>query len=336
MEILNFEKDNFECQTLAMAGSESTLLLPPPRIEKIGTSSASFSSAIMTEHGRRPQAIAHRGYRAIHPENTMAAFRGAVEVHAHAIETDIHLSEDGVVVLSHDATLKRCFGVDKRINECDMDYLSTLRTLQEPHEPLPTLMDLLEYLTTPGLEKVWVLLDIKIDDDADEIIKLIASTISEVKPSSPWKGRVVLGVWTMEYVPLCEEYLPDYTIAHIGYSISKARKFLKVPRVAFNMLQVALLGPCGSRFIQDLRAASRSLFVWTVNTDVMMKWCIRKEVDGVISDDPKRFLEISKSYGGEPVWVPLGVWGFALFVKVAGPILVPILRWLRKAPAKKV
>jgi glycerophosphoryl diester phosphodiesterase len=48
-----------------------------------------------------PQAIAHRGYSAAFPENTMAAFLGAVEVGAQAIETDVHLSKDGVVVLSH-------------------------------------------------------------------------------------------------------------------------------------------------------------------------------------------------------------------------------------------
>lgn len=48
-----------------------------------------------------PQAIAHRGYKAAHPENTMGAFEGAVKVGAHAIETDLHLSKDSVVVLSH-------------------------------------------------------------------------------------------------------------------------------------------------------------------------------------------------------------------------------------------
>lgn len=31
----------------------------------------------------------------------MSAFKGAVDVGAHAIETDLHLSKDGVVVLSH-------------------------------------------------------------------------------------------------------------------------------------------------------------------------------------------------------------------------------------------
>ena len=48
-----------------------------------------------------PQTIAHRGYKAEHPENTMRAFRGAVKAGAHAIETDIHLTKDDAVVLSH-------------------------------------------------------------------------------------------------------------------------------------------------------------------------------------------------------------------------------------------
>jgi phosphatidylglycerol phospholipase C len=48
-----------------------------------------------------PQTIAHRGYKAAWPENTMGAFKGAVQVGAHAIETDLQLTADGVVVISH-------------------------------------------------------------------------------------------------------------------------------------------------------------------------------------------------------------------------------------------
>jgi hypothetical protein len=48
-----------------------------------------------------PQTIAHRGYNKCYPENTLRAFRGAVEAGSHAIETDLHLSKDGVVVISH-------------------------------------------------------------------------------------------------------------------------------------------------------------------------------------------------------------------------------------------
>lgn len=63
---------------------------------------AAWTRILSDKQGRRlPQAIAHRGYKAKYPENTMGAFTGAVNVGAHAIETDIHLSKDRVVVLSH-------------------------------------------------------------------------------------------------------------------------------------------------------------------------------------------------------------------------------------------
>lgn len=69
---------------------------------------ASPANASRSRGGKKPQAIAHRGYKAAHPENTMGAFKGAVEVGAHAIETDIHLSRDGVVVLSHVQDIRNC------------------------------------------------------------------------------------------------------------------------------------------------------------------------------------------------------------------------------------
>lgn len=124
---------------------------------------ASFAFAKKDVSGaRRPQAIAHRGYKAKFPENTMGAFKGAVDVGAEALETDIHLSKDGVVVLSHDRNLKRCFGREEKIIDCDYEFLSKLRTLKEPHEAMPRLVDLLEYLAQPGLEDIWVMLDIKV------------------------------------------------------------------------------------------------------------------------------------------------------------------------------
>ena len=67
-----------------------------------GMSLADWTFASKKKNGYKfPQTIAHRGYRAKHPENTMSAFVGAVKAGAHAIETDLHLSRDGVVVISH-------------------------------------------------------------------------------------------------------------------------------------------------------------------------------------------------------------------------------------------
>lgn len=79
---------------------------------------------------------------------------------------------------------------------------------------MPRLQDLLEYLAQPEQEHVWVLLDIKVpwpkflnknraqewkelDEIADRTMRLIAETISSVKPSRPWNERIVLGCWAV-------------------------------------------------------------------------------------------------------------------------------------------
>lgn len=54
-----------------------------------------------------PIAFAHRGGAALFPENTLYAFEGAVRLGVRWIETDVHLSRDGVVVVFHDDVLDR-------------------------------------------------------------------------------------------------------------------------------------------------------------------------------------------------------------------------------------
>lgn len=142
-----------------------TQSLTVPRIAGIpAPRSRNNDDATTTSTGPRrlPQAIAHRGYKVVAPENSMLAFRAAVEAGAHAIETDLHLSSDGVVVLSHDAALKRCFGEDSKVRDHTWGYLSTLRTIRKPEQPMPRLVDLLEYMNQPGVEHIWIMLDIKV------------------------------------------------------------------------------------------------------------------------------------------------------------------------------
>jgi glycerophosphoryl diester phosphodiesterase len=55
----------------------------------------------------KPYIMAHRGNRVACPENTLAAFRRAFEEGADILETDLHLTRDGVFVCIHDATVDR-------------------------------------------------------------------------------------------------------------------------------------------------------------------------------------------------------------------------------------
>lgn len=61
---------------------------------------------------------AHRGDKDCRPENTIPAFRHAVELHADGIETDLHQTRDGVIVMMHDHDVDRTTDGTGRV--CDM------------------------------------------------------------------------------------------------------------------------------------------------------------------------------------------------------------------------
>lgn len=150
------------------------------------------------------------------------------------------------------------------------------------------------------------------DNNADDIMRLIASTLHKVPPSptKPWTTRVVLGCWAAKYIPLATEYLPNYPITHIGFSLSYARQFLPIPNISFNMLLPILMAPGGGKFLRQCKDANRPVLAWTVNAEEKMIWCIRRGIDGVLTDDPKKFLEVCRRYDGDEAErrLSLGVW----------------------------
>jgi glycerophosphoryl diester phosphodiesterase len=82
-----------------------------------------------------PLLIAHRGASADAPENTLAAFRLAIEQRADGLECDLRLSRDGVIVINHDETLERTHGISRRV--CQMT------AAELAHYDVPTLAETL-------------------------------------------------------------------------------------------------------------------------------------------------------------------------------------------------
>jgi glycerophosphoryl diester phosphodiesterase len=96
--------------------------------------------------------IAHRGYSARAPENTMAAIETAIAAGADAIEFDLHVTADGVPVLFHDETLERTSDGSGPLR--DVPYLELSRldagSWFGPHfsgEPIPRFVDALSRLS---------------------------------------------------------------------------------------------------------------------------------------------------------------------------------------------
>jgi glycerophosphoryl diester phosphodiesterase len=91
-------------------------------------------------------AIAHRGDPVIARENTLPAFEAAVRQGADMVELDLHRTRDGVIVVLHDATLNRLWGVDRAVGDLDM---ADLRQIGQEDERIPTLHDVLFNFDVP-------------------------------------------------------------------------------------------------------------------------------------------------------------------------------------------
>jgi phosphatidylglycerol phospholipase C len=89
------------------------------------------------------------------------------------------------------------------------------------------------------------------------------------------------------------------------------------------------MGPTGPSFIRKAHKLDRPVFAWTVNEDKNMRWCIEKQLDGVISDDPKKFLDVCDRWEEHPTPVrwTLKEWFNLLKFQVLLGIYFFIFRW---------
>ncbi len=116
----------------------------------------------------RQTMFAHRGYHCIErgiPENSMAAFRAAIEK-GYGIEIDLHLTRDGQLAVFHDDTLERICGQPDTIEEMTFEELKACR-LNGTSELIPSFHDVLSLVDG----KVPLLIELKIPDSSEQICR---------------------------------------------------------------------------------------------------------------------------------------------------------------------
>lgn len=109
--------------------------------------------------------IAHRGDPLVHPENTLASLRSAVDKGANTLEFDLRLTKDSKVVLSHDATLERVWGEPVPVADVTLDEL---RGTQVDGHVVPTFDEVLA-----EVGEVMMLVDLKTDDVIGPAVDLL-------------------------------------------------------------------------------------------------------------------------------------------------------------------
>lgn len=70
-----------------------------------------------------PLVLAHRGANKVAPQNTLPAFRKAIDFNAGGLETDVHLSMDGHIVICHNYTIDETANGTGRIDEMTLSQL---------------------------------------------------------------------------------------------------------------------------------------------------------------------------------------------------------------------
>ena len=96
--------------------------------------------------------FAHRGYSGKYPENTMLAFRKAIEVGADGVELDVQLSKDGQVVIIHDETLDRTtnakgFVKDYTLAELQAIDAGVIKNGAWGFQPIPSFEEFCQWLS---------------------------------------------------------------------------------------------------------------------------------------------------------------------------------------------
>ena len=95
-----------------------------------------------------PRIIGHRGAKAYEPENTLRSIRRALDMGVQAVEIDVHASQDGRLVVIHDATVDRTTNGKGRV--ADLSWTELRRLDAGMGERLPSLEEVVVLRPGPG------------------------------------------------------------------------------------------------------------------------------------------------------------------------------------------
>lgn len=130
----------------------------------------------------------------------------------------------------------------------------------------------------------------------------------------------------------------------IAWSPSLASALLPVSHLNFTLFNYSFATARGSRIRLQAKQQSRLVFSWTDNADEWMALSIRNEIDGVITDDPKRFLELcdqrslkaAQSAKGAVTAKEAMLWIVGNFLVLATEIVLWFMKGSSRSEVKKI
>jgi glycerophosphoryl diester phosphodiesterase len=242
--------------------------------------------------GRQPLVAAHRGGAALWSENSLEAFRNALALGVDFLETDVHLTADGTVILLHDPTLERTTTGAGAVRTSVAADLARLRLRtgdgRATDEPVPTLVQLLELLKPARAE---LLLEIKVDDRGQRYPGIEEKTLALLRERE-LAGRTLIMAFERDTIARIRTLDPAMrTVLLIGRGQVQRERVWPAESVKWAVGLGATAVGFNHRLIDaDVVAACRKarlrLAAWTVNEEADIRRVIGLGADIVISDRP--------------------------------------------------
>lgn len=237
--------------------------------------------------------FAHRGVRKHHAENTMTAFRAALDMGLDGIELDVQRTEDGYLVICHDENLVRLSGRDLWIKDLTYDQLKEINVAHyrpgAPWEAAPLLTDFLSWFKKTSLV---VNLELKntvvpYEGMEEEVLDLV--DLFELR------DRVIISSFSFASCVRMKKLAPDLDVGFLYQKLlpSVIGKVLKEGLDAIHPLFANQIWPW-----MTCQAHRKGLKVrlWTVNHPLFIKNGLWRKVDTIMTDEPDLALKLRNEY----------------------------------------
>lgn len=197
--------------------------------------------------------VGHRGARGLVTENTLESIQAAADFGVSVVEYDLRLTSDKKLVLSHDASLRRVFGIDKLISEFSSKELDDITS--KSGEKLVSLEQVLE--NTPN--SLHHLIELKDPNSAKEFLKIASRKTNTLKR---------LAVTTFEWTNLSDLQQTREFIKIFAASRWHPLKALKQPADGI-MIRFWQLNPL---VYYLAKKSGKMIAVYTINSKIIMKF----------------------------------------------------------------
>ena len=230
------------------------------------------------EYVRMTEVTAHRGASVAYPENTMAAFEGAVELGADWIELDVQQTLDRQIVVMHDTNLRRTTGVNRNVWEMNYADIAKLDagswfSPEFAGETIPLLSKVLEYAQENDMR-----LNIELKPSGHEF-GFEESVVALVREYD-FADRCVITSQNYKVLERVKAYDPEIKTVYV-MSVAYGNLLKLKAADAFSIKSINITSDMVSR----LHDGEKEVYAWTVNTGGSIDKMIRLNVDNVITDN---------------------------------------------------